>query len=351
MVKIQCETCGKEFETKNKKSRFCSYPCQNKWQKEKRPKPPNKKITKECEICKRRFTIKLHRKDTAKYCSWECNHKSKEGKKSPFNRRINFSCLQCGRQFEVKHHRKNTAKFCSPECSAKYRGGHQEVKCLQCGKCFLVKSSRAEQTKFCSRKCQGLWRTRNLIGRNAAHYTKGRYCESIKTECNICGKTFDTNRATIECGAGKTCSKECLSKLHQRNIALIFASENGISLEEALARDRGRDSRNRLSGTKDYREWRKSIFIQDSFRCVRCGRESERTLEAHHLLRWRYWEDYWFDTRNGITLCKKCHSWVHSNVPGSFDESEEYYPYLGENCKNFIQWYRECLRPNSPGGT
>jgi len=72
-----------------------------------------------------------------------------------------------------------------------------------------------------------------------------------------------------------------------------------------------------------YNNWRKKVFKIDEYKCIMCGNKSN--LVSHHIMKFsdilnnyiiETTEDaincdkLW-DVRNGITLCKKCHSYIH----------------------------------------
>lgn len=64
-----------------------------------------------------------------------------------------------------------------------------------------------------------------------------------------------------------------------------------------------------------YSAWRKAVFERDDYTCQICGiRGSE--LNAHHIKRWSTNVNERYQLDNGITLCKKCHSFVHSKAVG-----------------------------------
>lgn len=85
------------------------------------------KITKTCLICGKSFEVPHWRKDSAKYCSTECQNISLRGEP-------NCVCEVCGKQFHVKpyHLHKYKHHTCSKECSNKLKallytgeGNHQ----------------------------------------------------------------------------------------------------------------------------------------------------------------------------------------------------------------------------------
>lgn len=67
----------------------------------------------------------------------------------------------------------------------------------------------------------------------------------------------------------------------------------------------------RLTNTFEYKEWRTSVFERDNYICQICGQWGG-TLHAHHIYPFIKFPSLRFESWNGITLCKKCHWWVHS---------------------------------------
>ena len=62
--------------------------------------------------------------------------------------------------------------------------------------------------------------------------------------------------------------------------------------------------------SKEYREWRLSVFERDKFCCCSCGNIGGE-LNAHHILPFRKYLSLRLDINNGVTLCKDCHNKVH----------------------------------------
>lgn len=65
--------------------------------------------------------------------------------------------------------------------------------------------------------------------------------------------------------------------------------------------------------------WRLAIYRRDWRRCQWCGTESH-AIVAHHITPWAACETLRFEVDNGVTLCRACHTFVHSsrNVDGMF---------------------------------
>jgi hypothetical protein len=54
--------------------------------------------------------------------------------------------------------------------------------------------------------------------------------------------------------------------------------------------------------------WRKFIFKRDNYVCVWCKQLGGK-LHADHIKPFAWYPNLRFDTNNGQTLCKECHSW------------------------------------------
>lgn len=71
-------------------------------------------------------------------------------------------------------------------------------------------------------------------------------------------------------------------------------------------------------------DWRKAVFERDGYCCQIChdsnhrGRGESITLNAHHIKSWKDYPEERFNIDNGITLCRKCHLWVHYLNPLDF---------------------------------
>lgn len=72
--------------------------------------------------------------------------------------------------------------------------------------------------------------------------------------------------------------------------------------------------RQRMYARSFWKELVRVIYARDGFKCVRCSAPhgNGRKLHAHHIKPWAGNPDSRFDLRNIVTLCEKCHRWVHS---------------------------------------
>lgn len=82
-----------------------------------------------------------------------------------------------------------------------------KINCKECDKEFylLLVRTKRNRGKFCSRKCYGVWRSKNLKGKNSPSY-RGKKKKRI---CLVCGKIFYKFYSWIKQGGGKFCSRKC----------------------------------------------------------------------------------------------------------------------------------------------
>lgn len=78
--------------------------------------------------------------------------------------------------------------------------------------------------------------------------------------------------------------------------------------------DGGSPERQKMYARCEGKEFIRAILARDGFRCRRCSSKSTgpRTLHVHHLRPWAGNPTLRFDPLNVVTLCQRCHHWVHS---------------------------------------
>ena len=66
------------------------------------------------------------------------------------------------------------------------------------------------------------------------------------------------------------------------------------------------------------RAFLREILERDAYKCQRCGapKTARKSLHVHHIKPWAGNPSLRFDRDNVITLCRPCHSWVHSLANG-----------------------------------
>ena len=81
--------------------------------------------------------------------------------------------------------------------------------------------------------------------------------------------------------------------------------------------------------SKEHREWREKVLTRDDFTCQVCKKQSNKGLNAHHIIPSNF-KEYEWDPDNGLILCAGCHTlgmysahknplwfynWMKSNKP------------------------------------
>lgn len=130
--------------------------------------------------------------------------------------------------------------------------------------------------------------------------------------CATCGKEKKVHVAAIKKG-WKTCSWECrVKRLVGKNAPNYGGGEklrgelnpnykDGLANVRAKTRDVGAMAK-----------WRRRVFEKDGYKCVRCGFDKGKILNAHHIKPYAKYPNHRTDVDNGVTLCNPCHKWVHS---------------------------------------
>lgn len=72
--------------------------------------------------------------------------------------------------------------------------------------------------------------------------------------------------------------------------------------------------RQRMYARSFWKELVLTVYRRDGFKCLRCASPHGKgnRLHTHHVKPWAGNPDARFDLRNIVTLCDRCHRWVHS---------------------------------------
>lgn len=189
-VVCNCIQCGKSFMVtpyKKDTAKFCSYECYWEYRK---GKPKGEWINKICPSCGKEFsTLKSKQK---KYCSEKCNHERNE------NYMI-YSCDICGKEMRIKKSLyqelldgKRKTITCSYECAGKVKLTGHNINCDNCGKEFYRRQYHIDRQEhqFCCPECQ-------------MEYQHKEKFEIRK--CEICGKEFECSKLSTQ----RFCSNKC----------------------------------------------------------------------------------------------------------------------------------------------
>jgi len=78
----------------------------------------------------------------------------------------------------------------------------------------------------------------------------------------------------------------------------------------------------KLRKCAEYEEWRTAVFEHDDYVCQTCGQVGGN-LVAHHIKRWANYPKLRFVVSNGLTMCRPCHTRLHSKGYRDWGEPEE----------------------------
>lgn len=113
-------------------------------------------------------------------------------------------------------------------------------------------------------------------------------------------------------------TKRILSKKASCEKPHLRGKRNGMSGRTGESNphfiDGSSPERQRLYASGVWKEFVRNTLKRDGYKCVRCGAAHQTTnaLHAHHIKAWAGNKELRFNADNVITLCKKCHNWVHS---------------------------------------
>lgn len=176
-----CELCKKNFIPRKytPEQRFCSQSCARSFNIKKIAGKNKNRVNLICSICGKEYERIKCRENESRFCSRECQHKSKgkehhlyKEKGSRWRYRHLFDPFPANCQFcnihistitrlEVHHKDKNRRNndlsnlmVLCPSCHRKADAGTLVRKvCEKCGKTFYPKHSRSKPRRFCSRQC------------------------------------------------------------------------------------------------------------------------------------------------------------------------------------------------------
>ena len=90
----------------------------------------------------------------------------------------------------------------------------------------------------------------------------------------------------------------------------IRIKKRKLSLKKYKIKRKHKGSTAKQRRSKKYLRWRVAVFRRDRHTCKKCGQKGGH-LNAHHFKPWALFPESRFDINNGITLCSKCHTYIH----------------------------------------
>jgi hypothetical protein len=214
--------------------------------------------------------------------------------------RIKLSCKQCEKPFEVIPSRVGRAKYCSQQCSLYgsigkrgYWDGRKRPK---------PKMGNAIKTMF----------KKGLIPWNKG---KGGTYKVTISESRFGHIPWNKGISTPETGlsgenhpmwkGGKPRCKDCNKLLSRYVSKRCLSCANTGELSPAW-RGGITPELKKIRQSKEFAEWRTSVFKRDDYTCQMCG-QIGKILHPHHIKEFAYYPESRFDLNNGQTLCVECH--------------------------------------------
>lgn len=208
------------------------------------------------------------------------------------------------------------------------------IQCNLCKKKIYIPKWRLKRFKFCSKKCM----YKSFLGKISPMKNKKHTLEALKKMTQTWFKKgFKPWNKGIFGYRTKPVNKKRKEKIRK---AIKEAHKNGLFLYKNLPRGkwhhwwRGGASTfcEYLESSLEYKKWRKTVFARDNWTCQKCSHHGGE-IDAHHLkplsvLYQEFLQDYsqldptkdkkillqlsriykpFWNTDNGITLCRKCH--------------------------------------------
>lgn len=206
--------------------------------------------------------------------------------------RKEFCCTICPKTFsrakwEIAAGR---TRFCSKACGDASRKTGKEVECLTCKTSFYVEMARLKRglATYCSKSCK-MKAERSL-----------RDPEQANKKCLNCDVDFSVQAYRKD--TSKFCSLSCKGTYE-------MTGERSHNWKGGIT-----PISKRLRSTKEYEDFRVTVFKRDDYTCQKCGVRGG-TLEVDHVMPVVYFPEMMMDALNGQTLCITCHkktpTWGH----------------------------------------
>ena len=258
------------------------------------------KVKRKCKLCQKEFYVERWQLKNNKciYCSHKCANEVNEHLRVkfhkgqiPWNKGKHYRNPKCGLA-NIGRIPWNKGKKLgkNPEHSLKIKGRHLSPKTeFQKGEHHCPKNEFRKGHKLTQDDKHPMW--------------KGG-----KPNCEVCGKKLSNYhfRRCAHCRLFSEKHRENLSNWQKGNKSRLW--RGGVT-----------PLRLKIWNSREYRQWRTSVFDRDNYTCQECGSKNGdgKTIyiEAHHMKSFAEYPKLRFELSNGITLCIKCHNKTKNGRP------------------------------------
>jgi hypothetical protein len=120
----------------------------------------------------------------------------------------------------------------------------------------------------------------------------------------------------------KGVKKPPFTEEHRKNMGLARKGEKSCNWKGGVTPE-NKAIRNGI----EFRLWRESVFIRDSWTCQKCEQQGGY-LHPHHIQNFSQYKELRFAIDNGITFCKDCHWNFHKKYGNRHNTREQIVEFL-----------------------
>jgi hypothetical protein len=198
----------------------------------------------------------------------------------------NKVCKYCGKNFEVIGSGKKKNMYCSKECLSNSKKKFEIQLCKSCKKPIEILNLRTYRRTYC-KQC---------------NIERRKIKTRIKTNCANCNSEINAINSRYVSEKHLYCNTKCMA-LHYSQ---IYTGKNSPSWKGGKRKYQG-----------NWIKAREKVMERDNFQCQICGKtelEIGKSVDVHHIKNYRLYKNKICANKpqNLISLCYKCHSFVHS---------------------------------------
>ena len=198
----------------------------------------------------------------------------------------NKTCKYCGKNFEVVGSSKKHNMYCSKECIANSRRNFEIQLCKICNKPIEILNNKSYKRTYCQQ----------------CNIDRRKIKTRIKTNCAYCNAEINAIKSRYISQKNLYCNMKCMA-LHY---AQIYTGKNSPTWKGGKRKYHG-----------NWIQAREAVRERDNFQCQLCGKtelEIGKSVDVHHIKNYRLYKNKTCANKphNLISLCYKCHSFIHS---------------------------------------